>query len=141
MKVKAVIMRPDHQNKTAIITEKMRQGKTFRVDERTYMMDDDYFQITEARDRFGRKESYITYYYREGTPSPLPVPDFEEIATIGISSEELAAIFNPWFYRTIAPKTESWQERLMLILACVNAAAAVFIIWRLGKIMEAVAVA
>lgn len=40
---------------------------------------------------------------------------FPKIINNGIPAEELAAIFNPWFYRTIAPQAKSMWDQLLLM--------------------------
>jgi len=112
MKVKAVVMCLDHQNSVKVLKKKEREAQTFRFKDEVYKLDSDFFQITNQKVAWFWKKHYITFYYRQGSPSPLPVPDFPEYANLGVSSEELGAIFNPWFYRTIGHRESSRSERL-----------------------------
>lgn len=86
---------------------------------------------------------YATYYYIQGISNPVPVPDFQgysvpprpgdiptdiseeerklmkfggfkNVVDLGVPAEELAAIFNPWFYKTIANQEISQTEKIAL---------------------------
>lgn len=119
LRVKAVIMRPDHTVKIHVVPKRKLRGKTFRVGEYEYFLHPDRFMITSSRQtiRWPFKTWYSTYYYKEGMAQPVAVPDFPKTTDNGISSEELAAIFNPWFYRIIGNVGTSNIERLIAILA------------------------
>lgn len=125
MKIKAVIMGADRTNTVVKIKPKKLEAKTFRHAGDTYMVDPDRVMITwERRGVIGPKKYFATYYYMRGVPRPLPVPFFEHkpkkgdqyefprIVNNGIPSDELAAIFNPWFYRTIGPIDTAWYKDL-----------------------------
>lgn len=177
MKVKAIIFRPDHKNDVVLLGRRKIEGKTFRHDKNQYFFHADRFQITWAyRPVWPFKTNYITYYYTQGHPYPLPVPDFgrvEEtvldengsvvyenvlddrgkpvldkakkpvvrpkkiqvfprVVDLGIPAEELAAIFTPWFYRTIAPSLRTiWDNILFygVVGACLGI---VYLIWGLS---------
>lgn len=159
MKVKAVIMRPDHTNDVIVLKKKQIQGKTFTYDNETYFIHPDRFQFTWYRPGYTlglARKYYTTYYFTKGHPQALPVPDFKLIRVgkeagengskdpnapedgykymydNGISAEELAAIFNPWFYRTIAAQTRSMWEQIQMILNIGTALGVGYLIYALA---------
>ncbi len=150
MKVKAVIMRPDRTNDIVVVPRRKIAGKTFTHDDVQYFLHADRFQVTWIKRWGIKKVYYSTYYYMQGVSQPLPVPHFPEvhfeqmkepcgcdpskpthgvecsrerfvgIADNGTGGEELAAIFNPWFYRIIAnigPDKMS-QLQFYLVIGC-----------------------
>lgn len=127
-KVKAVIMRPDHTVQVRVIKEKQRTDRTFKVGNHQYLMDDSHFMITTDRKR-GYKRYFSTYYYREGTAMPLPVPDMPNVVDNGLTSDELGAIFNPWFLRVISQMGASKIEKMMMILLVAVACGLLYIGW------------
>jgi hypothetical protein len=117
MKIRAVIMKPDHRNDIFFVAPKKLEGKKFTHAEHGYVINDDHFQLTTDRPWYFLwlfKRYHTTYYYAMGHPKPLPVPNFNMNGDAGdgaVYGEELAAIFNPWFYRTIAaPVRDMWQQ-------------------------------
>jgi hypothetical protein len=112
VKTKAVIMLPDRTNSTVILKKTQIAEKVFKHGETMYILDANRFQLTYGRSRLMEKEVYATYYYRSGSPKPLPVPEFPEHENLGVSAEELRAIFTPWFYRQIAPIEETMWDKI-----------------------------
>lgn len=117
IKLRAVIFKPDHSNEIFTIKARKHQleGKKFVHGNCAYLIDDQHFQITSDPRKWWRafvRQHYTTYYYKQGCPNPIHVPEFDTQAVKdGITSEELAAIFNPWFYRVIAQPTRNlWLE-------------------------------
>lgn len=105
MKIKAVILRPDRTNDVVIIKPRKLEAGRFRFADCSYEVDEENFRLTWNRSlkKFGGNEYFSTYYYKQGVSKPLPVAELHELEEIqDISAEELAAIFNPWFYRIIA---------------------------------------
>lgn len=117
MKTKAVIFRPDHQNDIFKV-RKMKGNKfTHPKTKEDYLIDEDHFQVTRGRGFFGLfKGHYATYYYRKGTPTPLPVPGFEDIKNIGLSSRELNRVFNEEFYHMTDPAKKSNVDLLFYLV-------------------------
>jgi len=126
MKIKAVLMGPDRTNEVVKIKPKRLKSKTFRHAESTYLVDPDRMMVTWERRFFvGPKKYFATYYYMRDVPRPLPVPffsrkagtgdgsEFPKIVNNGIPADELAAIFNPWFYRTIGPIDTQWYKNIV----------------------------
>jgi len=127
MKIKAVLMGADRTNEVVKIKPKHLKSKTFRHAESTYLVDPDRMMLTWERRFFvGPKKYFATYYYVRDIPRPLPVPffnqrksatngeiEFPRIINNGIPADELAAIFNPWFYRTIGPIDTQWYKNIV----------------------------
>jgi hypothetical protein len=130
MKVKAVIIRADRTNDVIVVPKRKIQGITFRHDNETYVLHQDRFQVTWTRPNWGFglvRKYFSTYYYVKGKPQPLPLQEIARAFTLddskkpavqvidnGISGEEMAAIFNPWFYRVIAAQSLSMWEQIQL---------------------------
>lgn len=105
MKIKAVILRPDRTNDVVVMKPKKLEGERFKFGDCSYEVDEENFRLTWGRSlwKFGGNEYFSTYYYKQGVSKPLPVAELHDLEEIqDISAEELAAIFNPWFYRIIA---------------------------------------
>lgn len=160
MKVKAVIMRPDRTNDVVRVKKKNIEGKTFRHDNCTYFLHADRFMVTWTG-RFVKKY-YSTYYYIKGHANPLPVPDFQiveeplkdengqlimngdgkpkvkqtfpKVIDNGIASEELAAIFNPWFYRIIASMQKDAMSQIQFYLVIATLCAVGYVIFKLHNL-------
>lgn len=152
MKVKAVIMRPDRTNDVVVVKKKNIEGKTFRHDKVTYFLHPDRFQVTWIRRAWFFKSYYSTYYYTKGVTNPLPVPDFQmvedplvtlamadgktvmarfpKVLNQGVEGEELAAIFNPWFYRTIAQQKDDWWKELSFWINLGTLLGIVILLWQ-----------
>lgn len=153
MKAKAIIMKPNRTNAYYIIPKKKLEGKVFTFDKNTYFIDPNCFQVTRGW-KWGWKWHYATFYYKEGLATPLPVPDFgmmldavketklddgtivktakfKNVVNLGVSASELAAIFTPWFYRTIAQQTKTAYEQLMFYGVLFAAAAAGYVAYML----------
>lgn len=148
MKLKAIIFREDRTNDVVVPKKKEVEGKSFRHDNSTYFINPDHVQITWNRTWLGLKKNYFaTSYYIRGIANPLPVPDFKKVemqvfedgnpvfdkdgkpvvqqvfpklVDLGVPGEELAAIFNPWFYRVIGNLKASLFERIqfLMIIGC-----------------------
>lgn len=141
MKVKAIIMRADRTNDVIVVPKKKIEGKTFRHKNVTYFLHPDRFQVT-WKWAWGRKWYYSTYYYTEGISNPLPVPDFKKVVnpdgTIsfpkvmdnGIAGEELAAIFNPWFYRIIAAQAKNTWEQVQFYISIGTLLGVAYLLWQ-----------
>jgi hypothetical protein len=115
LQTRIVVMRPDHRNDIFVLKPKKLEGKKFTHKNCAYLINDEHFQITTDAPWWRLwmfKRYFTTYYYVQGQTNPLPVPSFNgTIVKGGIDSEELAAIFNPWFYRTIAaPVKDLWAQ-------------------------------
>ncbi len=130
-------MKPDHQNEIFILNKKKHQvnGKQFTYDQRAYTIDDDHFQLSTGRKWYKlwiQKEYYATYYYACGAVNPLPVPAFKDVITkSGVEGEELAALFNPWFYRTIAAPTRNAWEQIQFYMSLATLLGVAFLIYKL----------
>lgn len=109
-----------------------------------------------------RRQYYSTYYYVRGQSQALPVPNFQKVEEAvldaegkpvlgddgkpkttqtfpkmlnnGIEGEELAAIFNPWFYRIIASQTKSAWEQIQFYLQIGIAVGLIYVIFRLHNL-------
>lgn len=145
MKVKAVIMRPDRTNDVVKLSKRKIKDKTFRYGNYVYFLDQDRFMVSWERPNWAlglMRKYFATYYYRMGVPKPLPVPGFQKvlndegdfigIANDGVSSEELASLFNPWFYRTIAPSAKSAWDYLLFYGVIGGALAAAYLVYMLS---------
>lgn len=105
---------------------------------------------------------YTTYYYTEGVSQPLPVPNFLKVEETvldahgnpvmngngkpktvqvfpkemnnGVSGEELAAIFNPWFYRIIASQTKTVWEQLQFWITVGTGIGVIYLVWKLSTL-------
>jgi len=115
-----------------------------------------------------RREYYSTYYYTRGVSSPLPVPNFDAVEEAkrdadgqiilgedgkpvmtkvfpkvidnGIPSEELAAIFNPWFYRIIASnQSDETKKNIQFMLVVGIALGVAYLAWQIHDLPKAVA--
>lgn len=150
-------MRPDRTNDVVVLSKRKTQGKTFKFDGHQYFIDPDRQMLTWTRlfGRFGPARYYSTFYYKQGIANPLDAPgfgtlianaerktnesgefteaQFKNIVDYGIPSEELAAIFNPWFYRTIAQQTKDIWEQIQFYLTVGNSLALIYIIYRMSK--------
>lgn len=161
MKVKAVIWRTDRTNDVVVVKKKDIQGKAFRHGNYTYFLDSDRFMVTWIR-KMGFRKYYSTYYYAEGISYPVPVPDFQatevaardekgepildkdgkpvlikvfpEMVKGGIESEELASIFNPWFYRIIASLQKDAMSQIQFYLVIGILCAVGYIIFKLHNL-------
>lgn len=76
----------------------------------------------------------------EGEPVPegeYNVADFKDAVNLGVPAEELASLFNPWFYRVIAPVELTWQEKLRFLLDVGTALGVGYCIYLLSKLSGA----
>lgn len=117
MNVKAVIMRKDRTLLVKYLSRKERIDNRIQIGNCTYLITkEDAFVITKTW-RGPIRFNYITYYYREDDPQPLPVPMFEALdegnTRQPISSEELNELFNPAFYRMVRGKTKDAKADTM----------------------------
>lgn len=75
--------------------------------------------------------------YKPGDPIPDATYDltdgFRAVVDNGINDEEMAAIFNPWFYRTIAPTTTPVWEKIQFYLILGIAFGVGYLIWGLSN--------
>lgn len=62
---------------------------------------------------------------------PIMIQKFPKVIDAGIKGEELAAIFNPWFYRIIASQTKSAWEQVQMYLTIGIALALLYVIFKL----------
>lgn len=158
---KAVIWQSDHQNDVVVINKKNRIGDTFSHRDAVYFLDDTSFQLTEGRKR-GQKRIYVTYYYVEGIPKPippdkvkpglvavdengkraanrpLPVPDFKGIPNLGVPPEELKAIFTPFFYRIIAATSEDTWKKIQFWTTIGTGLVALYCAWQITTVGQSV---
>lgn len=153
MKVMAVIIRQDRTNDKIIVPKRQIMGKTFRIDDETYFLHQDRFQVTWDRPNWTlglRRRYFATYYYAKGHPQPIPLQELAKFFDLtkaendgkkgaqakvidnGISGEELAAIFNPWFYRVIAAQTMSLWEQIQLWASIGACAGIAYLIYALA---------
>lgn len=105
MKVKAVIFKRDRNNLSKVLNKKERVDNKIKLGNHTYLITEkDNYRLTWGRKwyKVGMKVWYITYYFKEGNPSPIDFSKEGDINSVGITSEELNEIFTPWFWRTIA---------------------------------------
>lgn len=162
MKVKAVIMRKDKTNDVVIVKKKQISGDTFRHEDYVYFIQPDRSQITWGKAFFGLGKKYFaTYYYTRGVAQPWPVPDFHvveepvrnekgdviygedgkplmkqvfpKMIDQGVSSEELAAIFNPWFYRIIANPVNQVKADIQFWLTVAIACGVAYLCWQINQ--------
>ncbi|MHB1059788.1 MAG: hypothetical protein ACYC0F_18085 [Rhodanobacter sp.] len=150
MRPKAVIMNPDRTNTVLRIKKKMREGDGFRYDGTLYFFDAEFFQLT-VDGRWPFRRWFTTFYYKKGLSKPLPVPHFQVATTDaegrvqvqavvdrGIGGEELASVFNKWFYRIIAASETTLREKLVLALLIGIACAVGYIAYTIGTLPEQV---
>ena len=153
LKIRIVIFKPEHKNDIFILRKKKLEGKKFTRDNCAYFLNDDHFQITTDAPWYRLwmfKRYFATYYYAQGQAQPLPVPLFKGMRveeetgkwtvedgakglTSQLSSEEVAAAFNPWFYRTIAAPVRDLWEQLQFYIGVGTLLGVVYIIWRLHE--------
>lgn len=166
IKAKAIIWKPNRTNQVVILKKKQLEGKTFRVGDCQYFVDPDRFMLTEGW-RFGKKRNYTTFYYREGVSSPVPVPNLEgweepirdekgnvrfgtdgkpvmtkvfpKVINQGVSAEELAAIFNPWFYRIIANPASQIRQDIQFWLVIGIAFGVGYLVWQMQDLPNQIA--
>lgn len=142
MKLKIVIVRRDHQNDARVIRGKQRDGQRIVISESEhYLIDDENFQITETG-RWPFVRQYVTYYFREGEPKPIPIHTAEipeEMRETRPDAAELASIFNPWFYRTIAPQKPSLRDQWGFILQVSSVLIGVYTVYLLTGLPDNVA--
>lgn len=139
MKTRIVIMKPEHKNDIFILKKKMLEGKKFNRNNCAYLINDDHFQITTDAPWWRLwmfKRYFTTYYYAEGQTNPLPVPAFKALyagqheAFKGlVDGEELAALFNPWFYRTIAAPVKDLFTQLSFYMSLGTLLMVAYIAW------------
>lgn len=135
LKIRAVIMRPEHTNDVFIIKPKMMvNDKMFKRGNANYMLNDDHFQITWDKPWFMLwlfKRFFTTYYYTLNKPQPLPVPNFEANTANPdlVDGEQLAAIFEPWMWRVIAgPIRDTWDQMVFYIQVA-TAVGVAYLVW------------
>lgn len=164
MKIKAIIFREDRTNDVIVLKKKQMSGNTFRHEDRVYFLDADRCQTTWTKWLGLVKKYFSTYYYTYGVPYPLDVPKFgriervkldaegkpvygengkPEVITVfpktvdqGVSNEELAALFNPWFYRTIAPPLNQLKADIQFYLVIGIALGVGYIAWQIGVLPD-----
>jgi hypothetical protein len=139
MKTRIVIMKPEHKNDIFVLKKKMLEGKKFQRNNVAYLINDDHFQITTDAPWWRLwmfKRYFTTYYYAEGQTNPLPVPSFKSLyagqheAYKGlVDGEELAALFNPWFYRTIAAPVRDLFSQIMFYINIATLLIVVYLAW------------
>lgn len=163
MKLKAVIWRPDRTNDVVVVKKKNIAGKTFRHNDVTYFVNPDRFQVTWTYGPLRMwKKYYSTFYYKQGVPHPVPVPDFQSVeeivmdengnpvmngngrpktvqvfpkmVNVGIDGDELAQLFNPWFYRTIAPSDPTLKDQLQFYLLIGLACGVGYLLWKIHNL-------
>lgn len=136
MKVKAIIMRPDHQNEAVRLSAKTVRENRFKHGDCEYLLDSKHFQLTSERTG-PIKQHYVTYYYKQGVAKPLPVPDFEgQIIDRGITSQELSTIFTPYFYNVIANPGTNKLDRIQFYLLIGIAAAILYLVYLISKLPD-----
>lgn len=126
LKVKAVIVRPDRVNDVIVLRKKHIKDGVFKHGQTPYIIDPNRMMVTDRRVLRFWKIYYRTYYYKQGMTKPLPFPDFPDILDNGVTPGELEAIFNPWFYRTIA---SHGMDKLMKLMFFLNVATLLGLIW------------
>jgi len=140
MKTRIVIMKPEHKNDIFILKKKRLEGKKFVHNNVAYLINDDHFQITTDAPWWRLwmfKRYFTTYYYTEGQTNPLPVPSFKHLFEGQhnkfkglVDGEELAALFNPWFYRTIAAPVRDIFSQIMFYINLATLLIVVYIAWQ-----------
>ena len=141
LKTRIVIMKPDHRNDIFILKKKQLEGKKFVRGNVAYLINDDHFQITTDAPWYRLwlfKRYFATYYYAEGQTNPLPVPAFKNLFNSQadhfkglIDGEELAALFNPWFYRTIAAPVRDVFSQIMFYMNLATLLLVAYIAWQM----------
>jgi len=116
MKVKAIILNPDHTNTVVKMTKKNRTGMMFQHNTETYMLNNDDFQITHSWVGVFFRRKYITYYYAHNQTKPLPISKIQNFKQNGVQPDELKSIFNPWFLRVISPSPLTWQDQMFRLM-------------------------
>lgn len=84
----------------------------------------------EITDKVSKHDYEITTGKNGDTKTEtISTADYKRIVDNGVSGEELAAIFNPWFYRTIAPQVKDLWDYLTQIITFATAAGLVYVIY------------
>src|SRR5689334_6816965 len=108
MKIKVVIFKKDRTNVSKALSKQNKVDNKIRIGNCDYFITNkDHFCITRKWFR-----NYITYYFREDSPTPLPVPNFAEMKRTGISTDELNALFEPYFLRLLAKNKDNKQAKV-----------------------------
>lgn len=137
-KIKAVIMRPDHNNDVLRLKSK-KDPKMFSHKGCKYFIDSEHFQLTYEKKFFFWKKWFVTYYYRMGTTKPIPVPNFPGIKDLGISAEEMHSIFNPWLMKIIGTPPNQMKDRVMFWLAAGNLVVVIYLAWMMNRLPDQIA--
>lgn len=112
MKVKVVIFKKDRTNVSKSLSKQNKVDNKIRIGNNDYFITNkDHFCITRKWFR-----NYITYYFREDSPTPLPVPNFADMKRTGISTDELNALFEPYFLRLLAKNKDNKQQKVSFYL-------------------------
>lgn len=161
MRVKAIIMGPDRQNQAVRLSQRKVAFKTFRFGGYQYFLHPDRFQVTWERSfrRFWWKEYFTTFYYTKGCANPLPVPSFDKITPNpyekkigkktgkkdwlpifdnGVTAEDLAVIFTPWFYRIIAQSGMQTWDYIKLMISISTLGGVLYLIYLMDQLMQIV---
>lgn len=135
-KIAVQIMQKDRHTKEFCPTKRKHgiDSKGFRFQDCEYFFHPDRFQIKGGR---------ITYLYQEGCPMPLPVPivagDENGLTNLGIPAEELASIFNPWFFRIIGSMAKNKWEQIEFYANVGGALGIGYCIYLLHKLPDKIA--
>ena len=137
LKTRIVIMKPDHRNDIFILKPKKLEGKKFTHNQFAYFINDEHFQITTDAPwwrLFMFKRYFTTYYYVEGKANPLPVPVFKDtMIKGGVDSEELAALFNPYFLRIIAAPVQNMWDQIQFYLSVGTLVGVAYLVWQISQ--------
>lgn len=151
MKIKAIILKPDRTTNVVIMKPKKIQGRVFRHADCMYLLDPDRFMLTWNKRAYGLfgTQYYNTWYFKQGVSNALPAPgfdamethtgkngskeiDFKNVVDLGVPAEELASIFNPWFYRVISPQSATVLDRLQFWATIAAVAGVIYLIYMLA---------
>lgn len=166
MKTVAVIMREDRENDVVTLKRKHLNGNSFIHGGHVYFIEPDRFQITPRRHFFGLfRSDQKNFYYIRKLARPLPVPLFEtetaneeavrvdkngkpvkgsknghvtvpKIVNLGVAAEELAALFNPFFFRIISQMEKPWYKELHFWISCAALGAMAYGIYLITGMMD-----
>lgn len=134
MKKKLIIFDSDHTVRRIIKNAKNSDGNIVKAGSERYEIGNDNFVIT-TEGRFWKRH-YVTYYFRQNTVKPLPVPLFPDIKQLGISAEDLDKLFTPKFYKIIAGEDKNKKQDYILYAAIGSLLASVYVGWQIHQLPE-----
>lgn len=147
MKTKVVLMQEDRTNAVVKLRKKhWTSDSSFKIGDKTRFIDADRFQITTEQPwwKLGFKRYFVTYYYAHDHVKPLPVPTFEYSAdgdhSECVSSEEIAVLFDPFFYRTLAHTKATMLEMLQFYANIGSVLGIIYLVYLMRQIHETIVV-